>query len=126
MPNGDESILLVEDDPGVRHLATLVLRERGYRVQESASAVEALELISPEAPFDLVITDVVMPKMSGQELCQHVRRRVPETRLLLMSGHTDDALIHHGVLNDGWAFLEKPFSPARFARKVREVLDASA
>jgi response regulator RpfG family c-di-GMP phosphodiesterase len=74
----------------------------------------------------LIISDVVMPQMSGKELCDQIKGRFPQTRILLMSGYTDDALIHHGVLSQGLSFLEKPFSPARFARKVREVLDCES
>ncbi|MEX2380797.1 MAG: response regulator [Opitutales bacterium] len=123
LPCGTESILVVEDDAAVRQLTTEILRECGYDVQESSDGVEALELITKESRFDLVITDVVMPKMSGQELRLQLCQRIPHARVLLMSGYTDDALVQHGVSNEGLAFLEKPFSPARLARKVREVLD---
>jgi YesN/AraC family two-component response regulator len=93
-------------------------------VQESSNAFEALELIRKNSGFDLVITDVIMPQMSGKELCDQIKRQLPQTRVLLMSGYTDDALAHHGVLDEGLSFLEKPFSPSRLARKVRDVLDA--
>src|SRR4029077_1100551 len=122
LPGGTEALLVVEDDSAVRRLAAAVLRERGYQVQESENAVEALELIEGGPRFDLVITDVIMPQMSGKALHDEIKRRIPETRILLMSGYTDDALAQHGILDDGLAFLEKPFSPARLARKVREVL----
>jgi DNA-binding NtrC family response regulator len=74
--------------------------------------------------FDLVITDVIMPQMSGKQLYDEIQSQLPELRVLLMSGYTDDALAHHGVLDEGLSFLEKPFSPSQLARKVREVLDA--
>jgi signal transduction histidine kinase/ActR/RegA family two-component response regulator len=122
LPGGTEALLVVEDDSAVRRLAATVLRERGYQVQESENAVEALELIEGRPRFDLVITDVIMPQMSGKALHDEIKRRIPETKILLMSGYTDDALAQHGILDDGLAFLEKPFSPARLARKVREVL----
>lgn len=124
IPGGTESILVVEDDAAVRKLAVVILRGRGYQVQESNNAFEALELIRKNSRFDLVITDVIMPQMSGKELCDQIKGQLPQIRVLLMSGYTDDALAHHGVLDEELSFLEKPFSPARLARKVREVLDA--
>jgi PAS domain S-box-containing protein len=124
LPNGTESILIVEDDPAVRKLAVIMLRQRGYEVQEANNAFEALELIRRSLRFALVITDVIMPQMSGKELYDQIKSQLPQTRVLLMSGYTDDALAHHGVLDEGLSFLEKPFSPSRLARKVREILDA--
>ena len=123
LPTGNESVLVVEDEPAVRDLAVLILREQGYKVQESGNAFEALELIRKNAPFDLVLTDVIMPQMSGKALFDQIKSQIPQTKVLLMSGYTDDALAHHGVLDEGLSFLEKPFSPAQLARKVREVLD---
>ena len=124
LPRGTEAILVVEDDPAVRRLAVIILRERGYQVRESSNAFEALELIRKNSQFDLIITDVIMPQMSGKELYDQIKNHIPQTKVLLMSGYTDDALAHHGVLDEGLCFLEKPFSPSRLARKVREVLDA--
>jgi PAS domain S-box-containing protein len=121
---GTESILVVEDDAAVRQLAVIILRETGYTVRESNNAFEALALIRKNMSFDLVITDVIMPQMSGKQLYDEIKSQLPETRVLLMSGYTDDALAHHGVLDEGLSFLEKPFSPSQLARKVREVLDA--
>jgi len=126
LPAGKENILVVEDDPAVRQLAILILREAGYNVQESGNAFEALELIRRNPIFDLVVTDVIMPQMSGKALCDEIKAQIPETKVLLMSGYTDDALAHHGVLDEGLNFLEKPFSPSKFATKVREVLDEPA
>jgi two-component system cell cycle sensor histidine kinase/response regulator CckA len=123
LPKGSESILVVEDEPAVRTLATLILRQQGYQVQESGNAFEALELIRKSAPFNLVLTDVIMPQMSGKALCDQIMSQRPHTKVLLMSGYTDDALAHHGVLDEGLSFLEKPFSPAQLTRKVRDVLD---
>jgi CheY-like chemotaxis protein len=125
LPTGAESILVVEDEPAVRELAVLILRERGYQVQESGNAFEALELIRKNVAFDLVLTDVIMPQMSGKALCDQIKSQIPHTKVLLMSGYTDDALAHHGVLDEGLSFLEKPFSPLQLTRKVREVLDAT-
>jgi PAS domain S-box-containing protein len=124
LPAGTESILVVEDDSAVRKLSVTILRERGYRVQESNNAFEALELIRKNLRFDLVVTDVIMPQMSGKELYDQIKSQLPQTKVLLMSGYTDDALAHHGVLDEAISFLEKPFSPSGLARKVREVLDA--
>ena len=126
LPGGTESILVVEDDPAVRRLAVAILRERGYRVEESNNAFEALELIRKNPSFDLVLTDVIMPQMSGKELCDQIRAQLPRTRVLLMSGYTNDALAHHGVLDEDLSFLEKPFSPSGLSRKTREVLNRPA
>jgi two-component system cell cycle sensor histidine kinase/response regulator CckA len=125
LPTGTESLLVVEDDSAVRELAVAILRDRGYQVQQSNSAFEALALIKRNPQFDLVVTDVIMPQMSGKELYEQIRSELPQIKVLLMSGYTDDALAHHGVLHEGLFFLEKPFSPAKLARKVRETLDVS-
>ena len=123
VPTGSESILIVEDDPAVRRLAVVILRNCGYKIQESNNAFEALEVIRRNPNFDLVLSDVIMPQMSGKELSEKIRMQCPHTKILLMSGYTDDALAHHGVLDEGLLFLEKPFSPVRLAGKVREILD---
>jgi PAS domain S-box-containing protein len=124
MPAGSESILIVEDDPAVRRLAVVILGNCGYKIQESNNAFEALATIRRVPNFDLVLTDVIMPQMSGKELSDKIKSQCPHTKILLMSGYTDDALAHHGVLEEGLLFLEKPFSPAKLSRKVREVLDS--
>jgi PAS domain S-box-containing protein len=125
MPRGQETILVVEDDSGVRELAVNVLRRCGYRVQISNDAYEALEAIKGNPQFDLVITDVIMPRMSGKDLRDQIKTYRPDTEVLLMSGYAGDALAHRGVLDEGGLFfLEKPFSPAELARKVRTILDA--
>ena len=118
------TILIVEDDSSVRELAVIILRNCGYQVQESSNAFEALRLIKRNPKYDLVVTDVIMPQMSGKELYDQIKSQLPQTKVLLMSGYTDDALAHHGVLDEGLSFLEKPFSPLQLTRKVREVLDA--
>jgi CheY-like chemotaxis protein len=125
LPEGSESILIVEDEAAVRRLAASVLRGAGYRVQEARNAIEALDLIQAKQPFDLVVTDVIMPKMSGKELYDQIKITAPRIKVLFMSGYTDDALAHHGVLGPELCFLEKPFSPVGLARKVREVIDSS-
>ena len=126
MPGGTESILVVEDDTAVRRLAVTVLRGRGYQIQECNNAFEALELLRRNTHFDLVLSDVIMPRMSGKELSDQIKQQFPQTKVLLMSGYTDDALAHHKVLDEGLFFLEKPFSPSRLARKIREVIDTRA
>jgi CheY-like chemotaxis protein len=123
LPEGKESILIVEDEAAVRRLAASVLRTSGYQVQEARDAIEGFALIQSKQPFDLVITDVIMPKMSGKELYDQIKMTAPRIKVLFMSGYTDDALAHHGVLGPELSFLEKPFSPSRLAHKVREVLD---
>ena len=125
MPKGTESVLIVEDEAAVRRLATSVLRDRGYQVQEACDGAEALAVINKSAPFDLVLTDVIMPKMSGRVLYDHLKTSMPEVKVLFMSGYTDDALASHGVLDAEFAFVEKPFSPSRLACKVREAIDAA-
>ncbi|HTB83887.1 MAG TPA: ATP-binding protein [Candidatus Sulfotelmatobacter sp.] len=125
LSTGTESILIVEDDPSVRALTVAILRNCGYQVQDSSNAFEALILLKRNPRFDLVITDVIMPQMSGKELYDQIKDQLPHIKVMLISGYTDDALAHHGVLDEGLAFLEKPFSPAKLARKVREILDAS-
>jgi len=123
LPEGNESILIVEDEAAVRRLAASVLRTSGYRVQEARNGIEAFALIQANQPFDLVVTDVIMPKMSGKELYDQIKVIAPRIKVLFMSGYTDDSLAHHGVLGPELSFLEKPFSPSSLARKVREVLD---
>jgi CheY-like chemotaxis protein len=125
LPRGTESVLVVEDEGAVRRLATSVLRDRGYQVREARNGTEALALIRGGSPFDLVLTDVIMPRMSGRELYNHIKVIKPDIRVLFMSGYTDDALAVHGVLDQTLSFLEKPFSPARLANKVRETIDAT-
>jgi CheY-like chemotaxis protein len=124
-PRGSETILLVEDEAGVRRLARSVLEERGYTVLEAASGDDAMALVHQHAGrIGLVLTDVVMPGMSGRELVQHLVAARPDLRVLYMSGYTDDAVVHHGVLTASMAFIGKPFPPLALARRVREVLDA--
>lgn len=124
LPEGRESILIVEDEGAVRRLAASVLRGAGYQVQEARDAIEGLALIQSRQPFDLVITDVIMPKMSGKDLYDQIKAIAPRIKVLFMSGYTDDALAHHGVLGPELCFLEKPFSPSRLAHKVRDVIDS--
>ena len=102
-----------------------ILEMSGYRVLEARHGAEALEISERhDGPIHLLVTDVVMPHMSGRELAQHLAPLRPDMRVLYMSGYTDDAIVRHGVLEAGTAFLSKPFTPDALAAKVREVLDA--
>lgn len=124
-PEGDETILLVEDDESLRSLAARVLRDQGYTVLEAANGDEAMGLARELAhkKIHLVLTDLVMPQMGGQELVEQFELLHPDTRILFISGYTDGIMIHQASLKPGTPFLQKPFSPMELARKVREVLD---
>jgi PAS domain S-box-containing protein len=123
MPGGAETILLVEDQDAVRSYARHVLLAGGYTVLEARDGEDALAVARQgQDPIHLLVTDVVMPRMSGRQLADLLTRERPEMRVLLMSGHADEDTTRGGVAADG-AFLQKPFNPAGLARKVREVLD---
>lgn len=124
VPHGTETILLVEDEDAVRELARTVLESQGYAVVEAMSAEEAEKLANGcDKKIDLLLTDVVMPAMSGRELARRISEQRPQTRVLFMSGYTDNVIAQGGVLEAGVSFLQKPFSPRALAAKVREVLD---
>ncbi|HVP27727.1 MAG TPA: PAS domain-containing protein [Myxococcota bacterium] len=123
---GSETILVVEDEDAVRNLACRVLERLGYRVREAPSPEIALRMVQEsQEPIDLVVTDVVLPQMSGSQLVREIARVRPRVRLrvLYMSGYADDAIVHHGVLEAGVAFLQKPFTAEALGRRVREALD---
>jgi len=122
---GNETILLSEDEKSVRELAARILSERGYLVYSVPDGKEALKFVQdhPDRDIHLLLTDVVMPGMSGKELADHLKLSTPKTKVLFISGYTDDAIVHHGVLDKGVNFVQKPFTPEGLARKVREVLD---
>jgi two-component system cell cycle sensor histidine kinase/response regulator CckA len=123
--NGSEVILLVEDEAQVRAVTSRILREHGYRVIETRDAREALAVSDAHAgSIDLLLSDVVMPQMSGTELARRVSPRRPAMKILFVSGYTDDAAMRHGVLASGVAFLQKPLTIESLTRKVREVLDS--
>jgi PAS domain S-box-containing protein len=123
---GSETILLCEDAPAVRAVAREILERSGYTVLEAPNGRAALDLVAKRsAPIALLITDVVMPEMSGKQLADQFKGLRPESRVLYMSGYTDDSIVRHGVLEPGIAYLQKPFSIDALVRKVREVLDAS-
>jgi signal transduction histidine kinase len=124
LARGSETILLVEDDDDVRALARETLEGNGYAVISAASAAEALRVMGPrQQPIHLLVTDVVMPQMGGRGLADRLTPDHRDLRVLYISGYTDDAVVRHGVLAGGTAFLQKPFIPVALLRKVREVLD---
>jgi two-component system cell cycle sensor histidine kinase/response regulator CckA len=126
-PSGTETVLIVEDEEAVRGLARRILRQSGYSVLEAGGGEEAVEIaVRHEGPIDLLLSDVVMPGMGGPALAHKIRQLRPATRILLMSGYTDDAILHHGGLAGNLAFLAKPFTPDGLLRRVREVLKAPA
>ena len=122
---GTETILLVEDDETVRKLVRETLVHHGYTVRDAPDAAAARRIAkSYPGPIHLLITDVVMPREGGRELAASLTRLRPETKVLFMSGYTDQAVVNNGLLNSAAAFLQKPFTPAALAAKVRETLDA--
>jgi CheY-like chemotaxis protein len=119
-----ETVLIVEDQDTVRQLAANVLKQHGYCTIEAASGSEAVLLLQqPEPPaIDLLLTDVILPGINGRELADRIRSQIPAVKVLFMSGYAGDALGRRGVLEDGLAFLPKPFTPAALLHKVRTVL----
>jgi two-component system cell cycle sensor histidine kinase/response regulator CckA len=121
---GDETILLVEDEEPIRVVTRELLKRSGYRVLEARNGGEAILLCERHLdPIDLLLTDVVMPQMSGPELAKRIRSMRPDIKVLCMSGYTDDSVIRHGLLQAEMAFIQKPITPKTLTRKVREVLD---
>ena len=125
LAGGSETILLVEDEEGVRDLARRILELKGYKVITASNPTEAAQVCERyEGPIHLLLTDVVMPTMSGPQLAEHVAFLRPGLRVLYISGYTDNAIVPHGILEEGVQFLQKPFTRDSLTRKVREVLDA--
>jgi len=121
---GDETILLVEDDPDVREVAEVILTQYGYQVIKAGSGEEALRLIRKnDHDIQLMITDVVMPGMSGRELVEKMADLQREMKILYISGYTDNAIVQHGMLKSGIKYLPKPFNILELVTKVRQVLD---
>jgi two-component system, cell cycle sensor histidine kinase and response regulator CckA len=120
---GTETILLAEDEPALRELTREILEEHGYTVIEAGSGDGALKCAGAHpGVIDLLLTDVVMPRMSGRELADHLARLRPGLKVMFMSGYTDDAVVRYGVLASSAAFIQKPYGPESLLAKVREVL----
>jgi nitrogen-specific signal transduction histidine kinase/ActR/RegA family two-component response regulator len=120
---GTQTVLLVEDEDQVRRVVMSVLRRNGYTVLEARDPAEALRLTQDHPnPIDLLLTDIVMPQLSGPELARRILLLRPQIRVICMSGYTDETVLNHGVLEAGMAFLQKPLTPDALLRKLREVL----
>ena len=125
LPKGNETVLLVEDETSVRDLASRFLHQQGYTVLEAANGDEALRMAGKQSgkEIHLLLTDMVMPQMSGRALAQELKYLRPDIKVLYASGYTDDTIVRHGILEHGTHFLQKPFSLKTFSHKVREALD---
>lgn len=123
--SGNERILVVEDEEGVRSLAAEILRGVGYTVEEAHNGKEALILIDRAVePIQLMVTDIVMPELGGRQLAEQVKQRLPDIRVIYMSGYTEDAIVRRGILSSETKFIAKPFTAASLTSMVRETLDA--
>lgn len=123
-PRGDETILLVEDEPAILRMTVMMLERQGYTVLAASTPGQALELSEQlSGQIDLLITDVIMPEMNGRDLARNLMIASPRLKSLFMSGYTSDVIAHHGMLDPGIHFISKPFSAKDLAAKVREVLD---
>jgi len=124
-PGGTETILVVEDDEMIRSLIRDILESTGYRVLVADDPESGMKLIGEQEEIHLLLTDLILPGMSGRELVDKVAELKPEIRVLFMSGYSDEAVARHGILEPGLAFLQKPFSRDALVRKVRDVLDSA-
>jgi CheY-like chemotaxis protein len=126
LPRGTETLLVVEDEPALRLLTQGVLAAQGYEVLLAVNGQDGLRVVREHkgSPISLVLTDVIMPQMGGKMMAEWLNATYPELKILFTSGYTDDAIMQHGVLDPGVAFLSKPYTPATLTRKVRELLDA--
>jgi CheY-like chemotaxis protein len=123
IPTGIETVLLVEDEKSLLKFTRMLLEELGYTVLSSDSPIAAIQIAKEcNKKIHLLITDVVMPEMSGRDLCMQVQTSQPNLKCLFMSGYTADVIAHHGVLDEGVQFLQKPFSREALATKIRDVL----
>jgi CheY-like chemotaxis protein len=123
---GSETILVAEDEAMLRELAHEFLATAGYTVLEASNGEEAMEVSERyEGPLHLLMTDAIMPRMSGRELSGRLRAQRPDIKVLLVSGYTDDTVLQNGLLESGTAFLQKPFTRESLLRKAREVLSHS-
>jgi DNA-binding NtrC family response regulator len=125
VPQGTETILLVEDDAQLRRLSSSVLTQCGYNVLTAGNPEDGLAICKANHhDIRLLVTDVVMPRMNGRQLAEQILQICPKLRVLYISGYTNNAIVHYGVLDSGLWFLPKPFTLSALAAKVREVLDA--
>ena len=123
---GSETILLAEDAGALRDLTCAMLEQNGYTVLAAENGKEAIKIAErQDRPIHLLLTDVVMPGMSGRELASNLVAKHPDMRVLYMSGYTSDSIVHHGVLEPEISFIEKPFSQEALTHKLREVLDCA-
>ena len=121
---GGKTVLVVEDEESIRELAITILGQYGYAVLSAGDGEEALRIAGEhQGEVSLLLTDVVMPRMGGRELYERLRQLRPGIKVLYMSGYTDNAIVHQGVLDPGIAFLQKPCSPISMVRKVKDVLE---
>jgi CheY-like chemotaxis protein len=125
LPGGTEAVLVVEDEPSVRHLACKILRERGYEVLSAANGHEGLLAVRAHrgSPLRLVVTDVIMPEMSGRVMAEWLKTIHPDLSILFTTGYTDDLIFQNGMMEAGVELLPKPYTPATLLHKVREMLD---
>jgi CheY-like chemotaxis protein len=121
--SGDEQILVVDDDPLVLRSASRMLTNRGYRVSTAMSANEALDVLQEKPGIALVLTDVLMPEMSGRALADRAKKRLPHLKILFMSGYDMDIVSVQGVIPEGLNFIQKPFEEASLCERVRSALD---
>ena len=124
LARGHETILLVEDEPSILQMTCRMLAHHGYNVIPAVSPGEAIRLAREHSgEIHLLMTDVVMPEMNGRDLARTLRGLYPDLKRLFMSGYTADIIAHHGVLDDGVQFIQKPFAMKELAAKIREALD---
>ena len=119
------AVLVVDDDPQMLDILCMML-QRSHHIVRASGSTAALSILEGATPVDLLLTDVAMPGVNGFGLARLARQRRPRLKVLYLSGYADESIVHHGVLEPGLAFLQKPFTPDSLARKVREVLDARA
>jgi CheY-like chemotaxis protein len=124
MVGGSETILIAEDEPDLRELTHLFLEGYGYKVLKASCAEQAIEIADAfRGPIDLLLTDVIMPGLSGRELAENLLSKRPQTKIVYMTGYTDDMVVQHKVLEPGVMLLQKPFSKGDLGLKVRSALD---
>ncbi|MBE9547619.1 MAG: response regulator, partial [Proteobacteria bacterium] len=123
--SGSGTVLIVEDDDGLRKLAQAVLHQHGYRVLDAENGEDALRVSKEhEGPIHLLLTDMIMPKMGGKKLAERLQPLYPRMKVIYMSGYTDNTIVRHGVLAPKLNFIQKPFTPEALARKVRKALES--